>query len=89
MTQTDIVPRVVKTVAAADGIDTEDLDSLYEYIDPEVLLKLDNQEMGEWSFTFQYSDHQVTITHDTKIFVDGMLQTQNASMKWDTVDNDE
>lgn len=81
MTQSDFVTRVVKAVAAADGVDIEALDSLYEHIDPDVLIQLYNQETGVWSFTFQYSDHQVTITHDAKIIVDGIVQTQDASMR--------
>lgn len=81
MAESDFVTRVVKAVAAADGVDTEDLDPLYEHIDPEVLTKLYNQETGVWDFTFQYSDHQVTITHDAKIFVDGAVHAQDSPMR--------
>lgn len=81
MTQTDIVTRIVKAVAAADGVDPAELDSLYEYIDPEILEKLSQQEKGEWSFTFRYSDHQITVTHDAQILVDGVPHTSDVSTR--------
>ncbi|WP_226483235.1 HalOD1 output domain-containing protein [Natrinema amylolyticum] len=62
MTQTDLIAAVIDAVATADGVDPTELDSLYEYIDPEVLAKLDEVDHGKWSFTFQYSDHQITVT---------------------------
>lgn len=81
MTQTDIVTCVVKAVAAVDGVDTAELDPLYEYIDPGILKKLYVQEKTEWSFTFQYSDHQITVTHDARIFVDGNLHAPEVSRR--------
>ena len=73
MTETDLVVKVVEAIANADGVDKEELDPLYTYIDPGMLEDLSGREMGEWSFTFQYADHQVTITQDEQIFVDGEL----------------
>ena len=81
MTQTDLVVKVVEAVAAVDGINPAELDSLHEYIDPEILENLYELDRGEWSFTFQYSDHQVTVTHDEQILVDGRLQTSDVSTR--------
>ncbi|NKE38015.1 hypothetical protein GWG54_19915 [Natronococcus sp. JC468] len=75
MTETDLVVKVVEAIANADGVDQEELDPLYTYIDPGMLEGLSGREKGEWSFTFQYADHQVTITQGEQIFVDGELYT--------------
>lgn len=39
----------------------------------------DKQERGKWSFTFQYSDHQVTLTHDSQVLVDGVPHSSSIS----------
>jgi len=83
MAESDILIKVVKAVAAADGVETAELDGLYEYMDPEVLHKLCEQERGQWNLTFQYSDHQVTVTHDSEILVDGVAYTPDASVSSD------
>jgi len=75
MTETDIIVRVVKAIADADKVDIGELDPLYTYIEPGILADIAERETGEWSFTFQYADHQVTITHDEQIFVDGVAHT--------------
>ncbi|WP_226040038.1 HalOD1 output domain-containing protein [Natrinema sp. DC36] len=79
MMRTDVVTNVVKAVAAQDEVEPGELDSLYEYIDPEILEKVYEQEKGDWTFTFQYSDPQVTLTHEEQIFVDGVLHTPSVS----------
>ncbi|WP_117593800.1 HalOD1 output domain-containing protein [Haloprofundus halophilus] len=81
MTRPEIVTSVVKAVAAVDRVDPAELDSLYEYIDPEILNKLYAQGRGEWRFTFQYSDHQITVTYDERIFVDGVLQSSEVAVR--------
>lgn len=74
MTRTDLLVRVVKAVADADGVSSEELPPLHNYIDPEILHKLDDPETaGDWQFTFRFADHQVTVTHDAQVFVDGEL----------------
>lgn len=66
-------------MADADGVEPAELDSLYDYMDPEALYKLSEQGQGQWSLTFQFSDHQVTVTHDSQILVDGEAYTPDAS----------
>lgn len=75
MTETDIVVRVVKAIADTNEADVEEIDPLYTYIDPGMVENLTGRGKGKWSFTFQYADHQITITHDEQIFVDGVLYT--------------
>lgn len=80
MDESDIVFKVAKAVAATDGVEVAELDALYDYLNPEALDKLCEQERGQWSLTFQYSDHQVTVTHDSQILVDGVAYTPDASV---------
>jgi hypothetical protein len=81
MTERDIVTQVVRAVAAADGVDPTELEPLYEYMDPAALHQLNDQDCGEWSLTFRFSDHQVTVTHETRILVDGVAYTPGASSR--------
>ena len=79
MTQPDLVTGVVRAVAAADGLEPEEVPPLGDYIDPGILRKLDDQgQEGNWQFTFLFSDHRVTVTHDAKIFVDGEPHSRDA-----------
>jgi hypothetical protein len=79
MTETDIVTRVIQAVADADGVDPAELDPLYESLNPEALYALSEQDGREWSLTFQFSDHQVTVDHESRIRVDGVTYTPDVS----------
>jgi hypothetical protein len=79
MTKESLISEIIKSVAAADNIEPSELPNLHEYIDTEILHKLDEQERGKWSFTFQYSDHQITVTHESQVFVDGTVPRSNTS----------
>lgn len=81
MNRPEIVTSIVEAVAAVDGVDTAELEPLYEYIDPAVLNKLYGQKGGQWRLTFQYTDHQITLTHDGKLFVDGSLELSEVAAK--------
>lgn len=81
MTRHKIVTSLVETVAAVDGVDTAELDPLYEHIDPAILDKLYGQKGSQWRLKFQYSDHQITLTHDGRIYVDGTLEFSEVSAK--------
>jgi len=80
MVPSDPVTRIVEAVAAADGVDPTELESLYPYVDPGVLQSLSEQDRGEWTFTFQFSDHQVTFTHESTVLVDGVAHPSEASL---------
>jgi hypothetical protein len=83
MTERDIVRRVIEAVAAADGVDPAELDPLYEYINPKALYALCERDRGEWSLTFQFSDHQIIVTHDSQILVDGVAYSSDISNRFD------
>lgn len=82
MARTDVIAAdVIYAVATADGVDPSDLDPLYEYLDPDVLDQLSNQDRTKWSLTFQYLDHQVTVTHEEQILIDGTVYTPDISVE--------
>lgn len=70
-----LATRVVNAVASVDGVDPVDLEPLYDYIDPEILVRLSDQEGSNWSLSFQYIDHQVTVNHEAQILIDGIVHT--------------
>ncbi|ARS91417.1 HalOD1 output domain-containing protein [Natrarchaeobaculum aegyptiacum] len=75
MATDDIVVGVIGAVAKSDGLNPSEVDFvLAEYMDPEVLETLGDMEDGVWELTFRVSDHQVRITHDGAIFVNGVKQ---------------
>jgi hypothetical protein len=80
MARADLLTGVVEAVAAADGVEPEAVPPLHDHIDPEVLHRLDEHEgEGDWRFTFQFADHRVTVTHDSRILVDGRLHRSSTS----------
>lgn len=81
MTRTDLITQLIISVAHADGVDPAEVDALYDYIDPEVLHLLEELERGDWRFTFQFSDHQITVTHDHRILIDGVPYAPNTSTR--------
>lgn len=82
MTSTDdLTLEVIKAVAKSDAVDPAAVDfTLSDYLDPEVLAKLEGMESAVWEFTFRVSDHQVQITHNGTIFVDGVIH--DADTAW-------
>ena len=79
MTSSDITTRIVKAIAASDGVGPRELDTLYEYIDPTILSSLEDSRRGDWEFTFSYADHQVTLTQNQQILIDGSLYEADSS----------
>lgn len=72
--QDGIIVDVVEALADADRLDLEEVEyTLYEHINPAVLTELADHEGGSWKFTFEIADHEVTITSDGRLFVDGVL----------------
>lgn len=68
----------MNSVSQADGVEVTELEPLYDYIDPEVLSVLEHKSRGDWSFTFQYVDHQITVTHRSRVFIDGVQYSPNS-----------
>lgn len=74
----EVVVDLVHALADADGVAPDETDyRLAEYVNPDVLTKLARSEESTWTFTFQVSDHQVTLTSDGQVFIDGVLQRDN------------
>ncbi|ELY61653.1 hypothetical protein C493_02276 [Natronolimnohabitans innermongolicus JCM 12255] len=70
----EIIVDVVQALAEADRLELEEVEyTLYEYINPAVLTELADHDGGNWQFTFEIADHDVTITSDGRLFVDGVL----------------
>lgn len=73
-TEDEIIVDVVQALATADRLDLDEVEyTLYEYINPAVLTELAAHDGGNWEFTFGIADHEVTLTSDGRLFVDGVL----------------
>jgi len=73
MTKTDIIYEVVAALAAAEGVDPQELDyRLSEYVDTDALTTLATSDGSVWEFKFHVKNHTVTLTHDGRIYVDGV-----------------
>lgn len=68
----DVIYEIVAVLAALDDVAPTELEyRLDEYVHPQALIDLLAQECAPWDLTFQVPDHEVTVTHDGEIFVDG------------------
>ena len=84
MPRTDLFTRVIKTVAAADGVEPIEVDPLHDYIDPEILDKLDEMERkGDWTFEFVFGDYHITVTNDSQLFINGEQYQSKKSIESD------
>ncbi|WP_339104041.1 HalOD1 output domain-containing protein [Haloterrigena salinisoli] len=73
-TEDEIIVDVVQALATADRLDLDEVEyTLYEHINPAVLTELAAHDGGCWEFTFEIADHEVTLTSDGRLFVDGVL----------------
>lgn len=74
----ELIVDVIRALADADRLDLEEVEyTLYEYINPAVLTELADYDGGNWEFAFEIADHEVTITSDGRLFVDGVLCRDN------------
>ncbi|QFU84188.1 hypothetical protein GCU68_13045 [Natronorubrum aibiense] len=65
---------MIEALAEADRLDLDEVEyTLYDYINPEILMLLANDAGNTWEFTFAVANHEVTITSDGRLFVDGVL----------------
>lgn len=78
----DIVVDVITALGEAEGTDPAHLEySLYEYIDPGVLSKLAEMNDGCWTLTFRVEEHEVRLTSDGQLFVDGVQYRDRPSIR--------
>lgn len=67
-----IISEITEGIADAKGIEPDKLDlSLYEYIDPDAIQQLASHETASWTLSFELPDHNVTVTSDGLVLVDG------------------
>lgn len=75
----NVTVKVIDALAGIDGLEPTELEfNLSDHMDPDVLEKLGAMEGGVWELTFRVSDHQVRITHEGQIFVDGVKYAADA-----------
>ncbi|ELZ30298.1 hypothetical protein C475_01147 [Halosimplex carlsbadense 2-9-1] len=68
--------RIIQGLAEAEGTGPEDLEScLYEYTDIDALTKLYQQGCVNPTVTLEIRDHEVTVTDEGDVRVDGKLRT--------------
>lgn len=77
-----IIVDVVEALAEADRLELDEVEyTLYEYINPTILSELAACETGTWTFQFDVADHEVTVTSDGRLFVDGVLCRTDLSLE--------
>lgn len=74
MSSTPVVT-VVEAVADAKGVDPSELDiSLDDHIEPEAITRLADHDDASWTLSFELPEHNVTVTSDGLVLVDGARQ---------------
>jgi hypothetical protein len=69
----NIAVDILEAVADEKGIDPEELDfRLTEYIDPDAIARLAAHQTASWTLSFELPDHNVTVTSDGLVLVDGV-----------------
>lgn len=67
-----IALQVIEAVAETDGVDPLELETaLQECISVGALERLAIHDNTSWTLSFEFADHQVTVTGDGRILVDG------------------
>lgn len=69
---TKLTGEIVGAVADAKGVDPTDLEyPLGRYIDPDAVEQLATHSDASWTLSFELPEHNVTVTSDGLILVDG------------------
>ncbi len=69
----DVVTQVTDALARADQAAPENFDyTLHEDLNPTVLRMLANHEHTGWEFSFDARGHEVRVTSEGGVFVDGV-----------------
>lgn len=70
-----LVSDIVRAVAEARDVDPEELDfTLYEHIAADALHQLEAHGHSTWTVSFEVPEHEVTVTSQGGIFVDGQRE---------------
>lgn len=66
-----VISTIVHGLAEADRMSSEDLEYvLNDYIDPDILLSLTEQDRTDWTFSFTVEDHVVEISSTGIVTID-------------------
>ncbi|QZP39496.1 HalOD1 output domain-containing protein [Halobaculum magnesiiphilum] len=67
-----LVVEVVEAIAHAKGADRDEVDRpLQEFIDVDAIQLLASHDSASWTLSFELPNHNVTITSDGLVLVDG------------------
>jgi hypothetical protein len=67
------IPEIVDAIADAKGTDPQRMDiTLQEHIDADAIQNLADHETATWTLAFELPNHNVTVTSDGLVFVDGV-----------------
>lgn len=68
---------LVDALADADGVEAHELEfALDEYVDTDALQRLLESERTDWTLTFHVPDHEVSVSGDGTILVDGEVAAE-------------
>ena len=71
------IPEIIEAIADVKGIEPSELDlALYEYIEPEAIQQLASHGTASWTLSFKLPGHQVAITNEGAVLVDGTERRQ-------------
>ncbi|WP_254837730.1 HalOD1 output domain-containing protein [Natronomonas marina] len=66
---------VVEAVADAKGVDPNEMEmSLQDHVDTDAIRLLAAHDDATWTLSFELPDHEVTVTSDCVVLVDGARQ---------------
>ena len=70
-----LATEIIKAVADAEGVGSEDLDyAVGEYIDLDAVEQLAANSTASWTLSWELPNHNVTVTSDGLILVDGVRE---------------
>lgn len=67
-----LIPEIIEGIADAKDVEPAELNlSLHDYIDTDAIEQLASHETASWTLSFELPNHNVTVTSDGLILVDG------------------
>jgi len=71
----ELTRNILEAIADAKGIEPEEIEySLTEFVDPDAIEQLAAHERASWTLAFELPEHNVTVTSDGLVLVDGTRQ---------------